>query len=274
MSETNGTIFTQQTQPAAQGSSATAPNEQNNQAFADLLGSIKNERGEPKYKDVQTALEALRHSQEFIPQLKADKEKTEATVAALAAEVERLKTLEQTVSQLTQPQNQNQPTAASGMTEEMVASLLERSLTAREQQASQNANLQTVIAQMQQAFGADAEKTFYSKATEMGLSTEQVNRLAAQSPTAVLKLFGLEGKGVITTQQPSASGSINSAGLQPQVNSYIKRNDKTALIGATTADLQAERENSKKLVEELHNQGLSTYDLSDPKQYFKHFGNM
>ncbi len=42
--------------------------------FADQLASITNERGEPKYKDLPTALQALKHSQEYIPSLKQENE--------------------------------------------------------------------------------------------------------------------------------------------------------------------------------------------------------
>ena len=62
---------------------ANASNGQSDNSFADLLGSIKNERGEPKYKDVQTALDALKHSQDFIPQLKIEKEQLEIKLANL-----------------------------------------------------------------------------------------------------------------------------------------------------------------------------------------------
>lgn len=273
MSEQQQTIFNQQTPSAASVDIATSTNVQSNQPFADLLGSIKNERGEPKYKDVQTALEALRHSQEFIPQLKQDKEATEAKLNALAVEVERLKNIEQSITQLTQQQQaQQQTTAPASISEEAVANLINQTLSAKEKQALASNNLNTVVSKVQQAFGEDAEKTFYSKATELGMTAEQINSLAAQSPTAVLKLFGIEGKpSNQTSGNPINQGSVNTAGLQPQVNSFISKNSNVAQVGATTAELQAECDNSKKLVEELHSKGMTTADLTDPKTYFKHF---
>lgn len=263
-------IFTQGT-TSADGAAATAPNTQSANPFADLLGSIKNERGEPKYKDVQTALEALKHSQEFIPQLKQDKEATEAKLAALAAEVERLKNIEQSVEKLTQQNSQQQQTPAAGISAEQVATMVNQTLTQREREVIQKANLTSVVSAVQQAFGADAEKTFYSKASELGMSVEEVNILAAKSPAVVLKLFGLDQKKTVQ-QSSSSSGSVNTAAMQPNENTYIGRNNTTITVGATTQDLMQEQQNSKKLVEELHSKGLSTYDLTDPKTYFKHFG--
>ena len=266
MSEQN--IFSENTNPPA-GGDATPPNDQSNQ-FADLLGSIKNDRGEPKYKDVKTALEALKHSQEYIPSLKEEKERTASELAALKAEVERLKNIEDVVERLSSQQSQEKPPA--GLSEDAVANLVNQTLTKREQAALREANIKGVVARMQQALGAEADKAFYSKAAELGMTAEQINNLAAQSPTAVLKLFGLEG-----TQQPVQSkqvqSSVNTAGLQPHVNSFIGANTKQTNVGATTADLTEEYSNSKKMVEELHAKGMTVYDLTDPKEYRKVFGN-
>ena len=41
--------------------------------FDDLLNNIKNDSGERKYNSVESALEALKHSQEYIPTLKDEK---------------------------------------------------------------------------------------------------------------------------------------------------------------------------------------------------------
>ena len=47
----------------------TDPSSASIDAFAHQLFAIKNERGEPKYTSLSTALDALKHSQEYIPQL-------------------------------------------------------------------------------------------------------------------------------------------------------------------------------------------------------------
>lgn len=270
MSDQN--IFNAGTQNPAPSGDATPQPGQTPQPFADLLGSIKNERGEPKYKDVQTALEALRHSQEFIPQLKQDKEATEARLAALSAEVERLKNIEQSITQLTQQQQAKPPTAAPAIAEDVVANLVNQTLTQRELAAKKAANINSVTTALTQKLGGEADKEFYKKAEELGMTAEQMNNLAAQSPTAVLKLFGLEGSKPQSIPSSSPQSSVNTAGLQPQQHSYVGRNSNTVSVGATTQDLMAETQNSKKLVDELHAQGLSTYDLTDPKTYRKYFG--
>lgn len=241
-------------------------------SFTDLLGSIKNERGEPKYKDVQTALQALQHSQEFIPQLKTEKEQLEIELANLKKEVERLKTVDETVSRLTSPQSQQTTQQSTGLSAEDVTNLVSQALSRKESEAVQKANLNTVVSQLQEVFGKDAETNFYSKAKELGMSVEEMNSLAAKSPQAVFKILGIEKKAVQSTPSLSTKPSLNTDGYQPQPTSFVGRNSKPVILGASTEELQQERDNSVKLVEELHNQGLSTYDLTDPKTYYKYFG--
>jgi|694.fasta_scaffold01034_59 hypothetical protein len=263
-------IFSGTPAPAA---AATLQNDQSNTNYADLLSTIKNERGEVKYKDVATALEALRHSQEFIPQLKSDNEKTAAQLAALSAEVERLKNIEQSVAQLNLQNTAAQGTPAAQVSPDDVARLVNQTLSQREVETIQRNNLNSVVESVQKAHGDKAQEVFYGKAKELGMSAEQINSLAAQSPTAVLKLFGIDKSAPPqVTGLPNTGSSVNTTGLIPNQETYIGRNKASALVGATTADLQAERENSKKLVEELHSQGLSMSDLSDPKVYAKRFG--
>ena len=254
---------------------ATQNNSVQQDDFANLLGSIKNERGEPKYRDLPTALEALRHSQEYIPQLKSDKEKYEQEAAELRREVERLKAVEETVTKLASGNNpQHPPQAPVGLDAEAVAKLVSDTLQRRESEVKQKQNLDAVVTKMQQAYGADAEKNFYSKAQELGISIAEMNLLAAKSPKAVFDLLGItEAKPNNNSQAPSFNTStINTSGYQPQKDSFVGRNTKPVILGATTEELKMERENSSKLVDELHNSGLTTYDLTDPKKYFQYFG--
>lgn len=258
------------------GGAATPPNGQSHDPIADLLGSIKNERGEPKYRDLPTALEALRHSQEFIPQVKTQLEEKEKKLAELAAENARLKTVEETLARLTSPgqppqttpvQNQN-----NGLSAEAVAELVTKTLTQREAEAIQKANISQVVAKASEVFGAEAQKVFYEKAKEVGLSAEQINNLAKQSPQAVFNLLGMTQSTKPNGGFPNPTqGSINTAGYQPSPQSYLGKNPTPVILGASTEQLMQEKDNAKRLVEQLHEQGLSTYDLTDPKVFFKHF---
>ena len=65
---------------------------------------------------------------------------------------------------------------------------------------------------------------------------------------------------------------MNTSGLAPHQETFVGRNKESAVMGATTEDMRRESDRSKKMVEELHAQGLSVHDLSDPKVYKKYFG--
>lgn len=238
-----------------------------------MLGSIKNERGEPKYRDLQTALQALQASQEFIPTLKSQYETEKAEAQRLREEVARLRTIEETVTQLTNQREPASQPATPGLTEEQIAELVNRTLSAKDVKASQDANLSTVVSSLQNAFGTDAEKKFYEKASELGMSVAEMNALAAKSPKAVLSMLGVTGQSAPQQNTSATQGSVNTSAFQPQTQSFVGRNSKPTLIGATSQDLQMESHAANQMVAELHAQGKSVYDLTDPKVYFKYFRN-
>ena len=107
------------TNPNPAGSNpATAPQDD----VATMLQAIKNERGEPKYRDLSTALSALQASQEFIPTLKSQYETEKAEAQRLREDNARLKTIEETVAALTQNRQETPATpAAAGLTEGQIA---------------------------------------------------------------------------------------------------------------------------------------------------------
>jgi hypothetical protein len=261
---------------------ATLPNEPSNSSnvtppvtsdpLADLLKDIKNEKGEPKYRDPLEALNGLKHAQEFIPQLKSQLTDKESEIVRLREEVSRLKEVESSVAQLTQQQSTSTPTASTGITEEQIAELVARTMTKKDAENTQKQNLATVVSTLQSVLGADAEKTFYAKAAEFGMSQEEINSLAATKPKAVLTMFGITGKEA-PKGQPTASnaGGMNTAAFQPQQATFVGRNPKPALIGATQDDLKEATNRAKSMVEELQRNGLSINDLTNPKIYNKYF---
>src|SRR5690606_3151116 len=103
-----------------------------NSQYADLLNTIKNEQGQPKYDSLPKALEALVHSQQYIPQLKTELQTREQELATLRAELEKRSTVEDVVSRLTaqqdKPQDQGTPPATSGLDEQAVLQLVQKAL--------------------------------------------------------------------------------------------------------------------------------------------------
>lgn len=255
------------------GGTSNVTNAQNNNGFADLLSEIKNERGEPKYKDLGDALNGLKHAQDYIPTLKSELSQKDAEIARLRAEAERVKTLEETLAALTSQQQQAQSTTQPVVDEKVIADLVSRTLSAKEQEAKAKANIQSVVATLKETFGSEAENKFYGKAEELGMTKQEINALAMRSPQAVLTMLGVNPQAANNKQNnisPTTS-TVNTSALQPQATSFIGRNSKPALIGATSDDVREASMRAKKMVEELHAQGKQVHDLTDPKVYFKLF---
>jgi uncharacterized protein with PIN domain len=256
-------------EPQAQPGGSNTPNVQIDPAIANLLGEIKNERGEPKYKTLQDALIGLKNAQEYIPQLNQKLTQKDEELASLRAAADRIAEIERTVQALTQP-NSNTSTQAPAITEETIANLVTKSLSKAQQEAVQKANLTEVVSVMQQKFGAEAETTFYTKAKELGMSVEEFNALAAKTPKAVLKLLGVDTSVPANTASPTTS-AVNTGGFQPTPQSTIGKNQKSILLGATSEQIRQESEAARKMVEELHASGKTVHDLTDPKVFFKTF---
>jgi outer membrane murein-binding lipoprotein Lpp len=236
-----------------------------------LLSAIKNERGEPKYKDVKTALDALRHSQEFIPNLKNDMDALKAELEAAKLEAARVRELESVVERITQGISDGK-TQPAPLDQEAIAKIVENTLSNSQRKAVETTNVSTVINKVRETFGQEAEAKFYQKAEEAGLSRDAINSLAKQSPAAVFKILGIDN--VQRTDFPSSrTSAVNTSGTPVNTNTYIQANtNKSVLLGATTEAIMEEQQASRKMVDELHAQGKSIKDLTDPKVFFKTFG--
>ncbi len=252
------------------GGNSGAPDSSNQ--LATLLGSITNEKGEQKYKSVEDALVGLKNAQEYIPGLKETLAQKEARIAALEQTAAKVASLEEALTKLTQQQPTE--TKQSGPSEEDIARLVENAIHKTETVKKQRENISVVTKAISDKFGDKSETEFYSKAAELGLSKEEMNALAAKSPNAVLGLFGITDKGVPQRTGSPGGSNINTTGLKPNEKTFISRNTEVLPVGATNHEMMNEQRASAKMVEELHSKGMSINDLTNPKEYFKHFGQL
>lgn len=215
-------------EPAAQQPTASSDT-----VFADQLASIKNDRGEPKYKDLPTALQALQHSQEYIPQLKQENETLRSEVERLKAELGQRETLEETVSRLTAKGESNQPTPQElqGLTPEQVEELLEQRLSERDQRQLAQANASQVEQAILKKYGEKAREVVQSKAQEYGMSLSELQQWASKNPKAVLALFEVKPTPQGNSQTPSSS--VNIPPIRPNDPEDLAPPEKSLLRGAT-----------------------------------------
>lgn len=199
-----------------------------------LLSAIKNEAGQPKYQNVQEALKALQHSQEYIPTLKNQLTTVEQELAKAREEAAAAKRVEDILEQLTANNlnnNGDTPPAASGLDQEAVEKLVQRQLTELETRKVIEGNVDSVQAALTAKFGDKTSEVVAAKAAELGTTPQLLKKLAEESPKAVLALFGAQS---VKNLNPTTSSVVVPpvSKLDPEV----KRPDKSVLVGATSKE--------------------------------------
>jgi len=228
-------IFEKQDATPSDNGASQTPTPEQTDALTTLLAEIKNESGEQKYKDVPTALEALKHSQQYIPDLKNQNDSLTAELESFKAQQDKVSHLESIVEKLT-ASKEPETTPVQGIDEQKVAELLEQKLKARDLRSTEESNLNEVTSALSHQFGDEAESTFYNTAQELGFTKESFEALAKANPKAVLKLFPEQKPAV------NVSSGHNSAGLfssTPQ-GEELAPPEKSVMAGASTQELVAE----------------------------------
>lgn len=205
-------------------------------AFANQLFSIKNERGEPKYNSLSTALDALKHSQDYIPQLKTENEQYKSELARLQAELAQRVSLEEQLAKFTTTRQQEpaEPTSqpAKAFDESAIQDMVQRTLNQERAKTTATQNLSEVRNALVTKFGDKAQEEVSSRASALGLTMEQVDAMASSSPKALLQLFNASTP--VSTAAPQRS-SVNLPDAQRPEG--VKHPGKSLLRGAKTADV-------------------------------------
>lgn len=228
-------LFTQEstttTSPAVTEQSPSAAN------YADLLGSIKNEQGVQKYATIEEALKGLANAQEYIPQVKSQLSAKDAELATLREELSKRKAVEDVIASLQpkQPEPVVEPTSqpSQGLSPEDVAKLVQEQLNASKVKEVQTSNTSKVRAALVSKYGEKAQEVAASRISELGMSMDDLNRLAASSPDAVLALLGASAP--VSTGAP-----VRSSISLPDVSRTVSlAPDKPIMRGATSKDITA-----------------------------------
>jgi len=145
-----------------------------------------------KYATQDAALASIPHAQNHISTL-------EQELLTLKEELTKRKTTEDLLAELKESnymENTSNETVtnSSGLTQEQVSQIVQESLVLREQESVSSSNVKQVVDTFVNTFGdtSKANEMFTKVASESGLSVSDLNRLAASSPNAVLKLAGID----------------------------------------------------------------------------------
>lgn len=215
----------------------------------DLLDNIKNDSGERKYSSVESALEALKHSQEYIPNLQGDKDKLTEELDKLKGQQNKIDDLTSIVEKLTAKKDEPSDQTKETFGEQAMAKLVQNILSQNKSESIRDTNTKSVTKALADKYGTEAEKEFYGKAEALGMTKEAFNDLAATSPKAVLSFFGDIQK------DPSlmkGSENVNHSFQKPQNGGPVERPEKSVMAGASTKDLVAEMEKHRLAVYAKH----------------------
>lgn len=173
-----------------------------NAVFNDHLSTIVDDKGEPKYKDVFTALEALKHTQDHIKTLENENKqyresKTEETTLTEALDK---------ISAKREPE----PTKSEVIDAEQLKGMTFEAIQEYERTKQRESNLNSVSDALVKQYGdADKAKQAYAaKAEELGIDEDTLKELSAKSPKAALQYFNTS----ISTPNTLKS-SINSQAI-------------------------------------------------------------
>ena len=218
-------------------------------AFVDQLSMIKNETGEQKYTDVPKALDALAHSQAYIPQLKAESESKDLEIARLTEELNKRASVEDVVSKLTAQQAQPETTPqVSGLNEQEVLNLVQNFSATQSAQSVANSNEKVVSDSLFSQFGDKTSEVVAAKAAQLGMTVEGLQKLSQDSPQAALQLFQVQS----AVAPSSTRGSINLPPTGGQEDT-LQPPEKSLLRGASTKDQIEYLHKVRDLVYKKHN---------------------
>lgn len=212
-----------------------------NDPYAHLLGVIKNESGQQKYSSVEKALEALAHSQGYIPELKTKVTAQDEIIRTLQEELAKQKTVADYLDKFndqkgSMPATQPAAPVSPSLDPKAIADIVRQTVEAKEQEKVFSENVNKAQSALVKHFGDKVGEVLETKARELGISKTEIGQLAGKSPAAVLAMFGL------SSQQGGfnfTTGSISIPPSAPQKDEPLAPPKKSLLRGATAKE-QAE----------------------------------
>lgn len=209
---TEQTIFDQATDQGDTQPQFTLPTE-----VADLVGAGK------KYQSVEDALKSVPHAQSHI-------QKLEDEMKQMREELSKRKTAEELLDEI-KSQGFPEKTSPATLDTDALSKVVENALSAREAQKKAAQNIDSVVNAFNEKFGEKGPEQYKLLAQESGLPLEYLNKLAATSPQAVMKLAGLESKQP-TPGRTTSSINTTSMSSQPSTGSI-----KVKMVGSSTKEL-------------------------------------
>lgn len=170
-----------------------------------------------KFSDTKSLALAKMKSDEFIEQLKLEQ-------AGLRKELNTRVKMEEFIDKLNSIQTQVKPPISNeqdalgangegrnqGLTQEDITKLLDNRLTERERISKASQNVELVKQKLQESLGPNYATKLEQLTNSLGLSKEYLNSIASASPSAFLKLVGVDDKKQEDVFTPPPKSQFNS----------------------------------------------------------------
>jgi len=160
--------------------------------FEDVLATITNHSGKPKYDTVEKALESIKPKDDFIETLTVKATELEQENAALKADLLKRETTEEMVNKVMEKSNQQnvQETPDGEAPEINIGELVAAEIAKIQGQDQAENNRKAVATKLAETYGEKASEVLASKMAELGVTPEFFKGVIEQSPNAALKLIG------------------------------------------------------------------------------------
>lgn len=194
-------------------------NQQDDQAFLTV--------GDRTFATPEDVTKKIENADSFIEKLKAENAEKDARTEKLLDKVTELLDQKESSSKvddlLEQLNRTEQATPDSTVNSEQIVETVLSELTAKEQAALQDRNLESAMSKAKEKFGDTYINTVRAKAEELGLTLEDVDQIAKTQP----KLFDSTFIGATTkgSQIPGAtvvSGALDTAPAQETTKPFLK----------------------------------------------------
>ena len=179
-----------------------------------------------KFKTAEDLAKSKLESDKFIKQLQSELEGIRTDLNDRLSMEEYLAKLDQKMQAPTKPtaedssQTRTETGDPSGLSIEQIEALIEQRVSEREAKSRVDQNVQKVQSMGQQAFGPDYKKVFQTKANQLGIDTDILNKMAEQNPEGFLNIMGVSE--AITTKQKSDTNKAIFGGASSEVNTEAK----------------------------------------------------
>lgn len=157
-----------------------------------------------KYKSVDDALKAVPHAQSHIKTL-------EQELAEARAEIAKRRAAEDLLNEIKQASTPQQATPSSVEADpEVLSQIVEQVLEKKTAQQTAQQNAKTVIDKLTAVYGDRAKDQYFALAANSGMSINDLDMLSMKSPSAVLKLAGIDS---IQHTTSKLKGDVNTISL-------------------------------------------------------------